>query len=94
MSVTGIAPDSMAAGTTMDVTVSGSGFVGGASLTFESGAGPAPEASGIVVVDGNTLTATVYAKSGGPPKNRAWDVRVTNPDGSTGVLTGGFTVTP
>jgi hypothetical protein len=40
------------------------------------------------------ITALITAKDGGPPRNRVWDVRVTNPDGSSGVLTGGFTVTP
>jgi PKD repeat protein len=93
VSVTGIDPSSMQAGTTIDVTISGTGFVDGADVTFENGSGPAPTASN-VVVDANNLTATVTAKSGGPPRDRVWDVRVTNPDGSTGVLAGGFTVKP
>jgi len=46
-----------------------------------------------VVVDANTITATFSAKGGGPRGARDWDVRVTNPDGSTGALAGGFTVT-
>ncbi|UCE38875.1 MAG: hypothetical protein JSW00_06540 [Thermoplasmata archaeon] len=62
-------------------------------MTFV-GSGPTPTVSNVVVVDGNTITATVTAKSGGPPRNRVWDVRVTNPDRSSGVLSGGFTVTP
>jgi hypothetical protein len=90
-----ITPNSMSAGSTVDdVTISGSGFATGGDVTFENGSGPAPEASNVVVVDAVTITATVTAKSGGPPRNRVWDVRVTNPDGSTGVLAGGFTVTP
>jgi hypothetical protein len=36
----------------------------------------------------------VTAKSGGPKSNRVWDVVVRNPNGSTGRLTQGFTVTP
>jgi len=84
----------MRAGTTIVVTITGSGFVEGADVTFEDGAGPAPKTSEVSVVDGNTITATVTAKSGGPPRNRMWDVRVTNPDGSSGVLTDGFTVSP
>ncbi len=83
----------MQAGTTIDVTISGSGFVDGADVTFENGSGPAPSVS-IIAVDASTITATVTAKSGGPPRNRVWDVRVTNPGGSSGVLAGGFTVTP
>jgi hypothetical protein len=91
--VTSIEPDSMDAGTSVDVTITGSGFVDGAEVTFENGVGPAPIAS-IVTLTGNTITATVAAKSGGPPSDRLWDVRVTNNDGSSGVLEGGFTVTP
>lgn len=93
LSVTGILPDTMQAGTTIDVTISGTGFVAGASVIFENGSGPAPTASNVVVVGANTITATVTAKSGGPPRNRVWDVVVTNPDGSSARLAGGFTVT-
>lgn len=92
--VTSIEPNTMEAGTTKDVTIKGSGFVAGASITFENGIGPAPTASNVVIVDGYTITATVTAKSGGPPRPRVWDVRVTSPDGSSGVLGDGFTVTP
>jgi hypothetical protein len=92
--VTSIDPAAMQAGATIDVTIKGSGFVAGASIAFENGSGPAPTASNVVIVDGYTITATVTAKSGGPPRPRVWDVRVTNPDGSWGVLSGGFTVTP
>ncbi len=92
--VTGIDPDTMQAGTEIGVTITGSGFVAGTDVTFENGRGPAPTVSNINVVDANTITATVTAKSGGPPRNRVWDVRVTNPDGATDVLVNGFTVTP
>lgn len=94
VTVTSIDPNTMLAGTTISVTITGSGFVTGADVTFESGSGPAPTASNVFVVDANTITATVTAKSGGPPRNRVWDVRVTNPDGSPGVLPDGFTVAP
>ena len=66
----------------------------GADVTFENGNGPTPTASNIIVVDSNTITAEVTAKSGGPPRNRMWDVRVTNPDGASDVLVDGFTVIP
>jgi len=92
--VTSIDPNSMQAGTTISVTISGSGFATGAEVTFENGAGPAPTASNVDVIDSNTITATITAKSGGPPRPRVWDVRVTNPDDSSGLLIDGFTVTP
>ncbi|MDH3675505.1 MAG: hypothetical protein OES12_08415, partial [Anaerolineae bacterium] len=94
VSVDVITPNIMQAGTTIDVTITGSGFVIGANVTLENGNGPAPTASNIIVADGTTLTANLTAKGSGPPRDRLWDVRVTNLDGSTGVLEGGFTVTP
>ena len=84
----------MQAGDIITVTITGTNFAPGADVTFENGGGPAPTASIIVFVDANTIRATITAKSGGPPRNRVWDVRVTNPDSSTDVLEGGFTVTP
>ncbi len=94
VNVTSIVPNTMQSGTTIDVTISGSGFAAGAEVTFENGSGPSPTTSNVVVGDANTIMGTVTAKSGGPRRNRVWDVRVTNPDGSSGVLVDGFTVTP
>jgi VCBS repeat-containing protein len=95
ISVTDIQPNTMQAGTTTNVTITGSSFAAGANVTFENGNGPAPAAANIVVApDGKSLTASITAKSGGPPRDRIWDVRVTNPDGSSAVLTAAFTVTP
>jgi hypothetical protein len=94
VSVTGITPDTMGAGTTIDVTITGAGFAPGASVTFENGQGPTPSSADVLVLDSNTISARVTAGSGGPPRDRVWDVRVTNPDDETGVLTGGFTITP
>jgi hypothetical protein len=94
VTVASIVPNLMPAGNTKSVNITGSGFVGGAEVTFENGNGPAPTASNVSVVDAKTITATVTAKSGGPPRDRVWDVRVTNTDGSSGVFVDGFTVTP
>ena len=96
LAITSISPNSHAlCNCSLTVTVEGTGIVPGASLTFSGGSGPAPAASNIVVAgDGNSLTATLTLKSGGPPRPRVWDVRVTNADASTDVLAGGFTVTP
>ena len=97
VTVTGIDPNTIVAGNTIfNVTITGSGFKAGAEVTFENGSGPTPTASvalGAVAGDGKSLTATITTKSGGPPRNRVWDVRVTNPDNSSDVLDGGFTVT-
>jgi len=95
ISVEDIQPNTMQAGTTINVTISGLSFVAGANVTFENGSGPAPASANIVVAaDGKSLTASITAKSGGPPRDRVWNVRVTNPDGSSAVLAAGFTLTP
>jgi hypothetical protein len=44
------------------------------------------------VANATTITATVSVKKGA--KASLWNVRVTNPDASTGILLGGFRVTP
>ncbi|MCI0849102.1 MAG: hypothetical protein J4N86_11265, partial [Chloroflexi bacterium] len=95
VSVDSIAPNEMDAGETVtDVTIRGSGFVAGADVTLENGSGPTPAVSNVVVVDANTITLDITAKSGGPPRDRAWDVRVTNLDGTSGVCGGCLTVHP
>ncbi len=74
----------------IDVTISGSGFQAGATVTFENGSGPALSAN-VTSVDGTTIeaTVTVHKKA---KRGVSWDVRVTNPDSSSDVLVGGFTV--
>ena len=92
VTVTGILPDTITAGNTISVTITGSGFVTGASVTFRNGAGPAPKVSNIVVIGDGSITATVSAHK--KAKASAWDVVITNTDGSTGACVGGcFTVT-
>ena len=95
ISVTAVDPASLPAGSTnVLITVSGSGFVDGATITFEGGSGPSPTATNeSVSSDGFTLTASLTIKAGGPPKERPWKVMVTNPDGSSGSCSC-FTVTP
>ncbi len=95
VSVTGITPASMAAGKTEPVTIHGSGFdLNWVEVTFENGDGASPQAFSIVVSSSSTIFAIVTVKKGGKRRNRVWDVRVTNSDGSSAVLLGGFTVTP
>lgn len=89
-----ITPNSVSAGSSVDVTITGSGFESGADVALENGSGPTPSVSNTTVVDGTEITATISTSSGGPPRDRVWDVRVTNPDGMSDVLVDGFTVTP
>jgi hypothetical protein len=70
----------------------GAGFVDGLKVSFENGSGPTPQSSSINTEDENTISLTIKVKNGGPPRRRLWDVRVTNSDGSTGVLTDGLII--
>ncbi|KKK98325.1 hypothetical protein LCGC14_2643890, partial [marine sediment metagenome] len=67
VSVATIVPDSMTAGTWINVTITGSGFQSGATVTFLNGSGPAPAAEVTnVSPDGLTIGATITAPGGGP----------------------------
>jgi hypothetical protein len=93
-SVSNLNPNTVQAGKSVDVRITGSDFAAGAAVTFKGGVGPAPAASNVVVVDANTITATVTVEAGGPSRNRVWDVAVTNPKGKSSQLKDGFTVIP
>ncbi len=92
--VSNLNPNTVQAGKSVDVKITGNNFAAGAIVTFKGGIGPAPTASNVVVVDANTITATVTVNSGGPSRNRVWDVAVANNKGRGGQLKDGFTVTP
>jgi hypothetical protein len=94
MTVTSITPNTTGVGTSVVVLVTGGNFAPGAALSFVNGTGPAPTASNVVVLDSGNISATVTTKSGGPSRNRVWDVVVANPDGGRGVLAKAFTITP
>jgi len=93
VTVLGVSPNPIAENETIAVTISGSGFASGATLSFENGNGPAPDVAGLVVVSPTEITVSLTVKRAGPPRDRVWDVRVTNTDGGTGVLVGGLTIT-
>jgi hypothetical protein len=94
VTVTSIVPNSMKAGTTINgVLITGTGFVSGANVTFEGGTGQTPTMTG-TVVSSTQIQGSITVKAGGPRRPRVWNVRVTNSNGTTGVLNGGFTVTP
>ncbi|MEJ2206228.1 MAG: hypothetical protein P8170_19220, partial [Gemmatimonadota bacterium] len=78
LDVTVIEPGTVDAGSFIDVTITGSGFAAGVGVSVENGGGPAPEVSNVVRQDATTIKATITAKSGGPPRDRSWDVRVVN----------------
>jgi hypothetical protein len=94
LSISSLSPNSLPRGTNnAPITVTGTGFVGGAQVTFENGNGPSPSAT-VTGVTGTSINTLVTTKSGGPSRESTFDVRVTLPNGSSVVLQGGFTVTP
>jgi beta-glucanase (GH16 family) len=79
--VLSISPTNGCAAGGTSVTVSGTNFLNGATVSIGGVA-----ASGVVFVNSNTLTAVTPANSAG-----AMNVAVTNPDTSSATLTNGFT---
>ncbi len=83
-SVTSIAPNSgPTAGNTL-VTITGSNFILGATVTIGGAA-----ATSVTFVSSTSITCRTPARPAG-----AASVTVTNPDGQTGTLAGGFTYVP
>jgi len=71
------------------VTLSGSGFAPGATVSLSRGD---VTASNVAVTSAAQVTATLTVSNNAPAGTR--DVTVTNPNGSAGTLAGGFTVLP
>ena len=92
--VSTIAPNTIQAGQDVNVRITGNNFAAGATVKFKKGDGAKPMASNVVVIDANTLTATVTVNVPGPSRNRVWNVVVTNSGGKSGKLKDAFTVTP
>lgn len=84
--IVAVSPQGTFPGETRDVTVSGTGFQNGATVSFGAGITP----SGVTVSGGNARSCTVALDAGASPGPR--DVTVTNPDTRSVTLTGGFTV--
>jgi len=88
-----ITPNTAPANTTVNLTITGSGFVNGAVVNFEGGQGAAPEITTAQVVNPTTIVVTVNTAVDTSFGTQAWDVRVTNPNSAFGVLPDAFTVT-
>ncbi len=98
VTVTDIDPSSVSVGITRDFVITGTGFSIEPNVVvevaFENGSGPSPRVNSVAVDSSTRITATVEIRTGGPPRPRVWDVRVTNPDASTGVGVGLLTINP
>ena len=94
LTITGIVPPSAQSNTTINITVTGSGFLNGAVVNFEGGQGTAPEVTLVQVVNPQTVVLTVNVKADPAFGVQVWDLRLTNPNLSNVVLLDAFTVTP
>jgi hypothetical protein len=81
VTITSIVPAAGKSTGNKSVTINGSGFQPGATVTFGGSA-----ATNVVVINSTTITATTPAHAAG-----AVNVTVTNPDASTATLTNGYT---
>ena len=89
-SVTSIAPNSGLNTGSVSVTISGANFQAGATVKLTATGQPDIYATGVTVVSPSQITGNfnLTGKATG-----AWDVGVTNPDGQSGALPNGFTIT-
>lgn len=85
-----VSPAELPVGDNQPLTVSGDGFIDGSTVTLENGKGHTPTITS-TAFDGSALTLAVTVERKGPKSY--WDVRVTNPGGSTGVCTGCLLIT-
>jgi len=89
--VSGITPSSGVVGSTVvPVSIGGNGFVSGATVRLNKTGDPDIIASGVNVGSSNLITCSISLPAGATPG--LWNVVVTNADGQTGMLPGGFRI--
>ncbi len=95
LTVTGISPNvvSQNAGR-VTFTVTGTGFANGAAVAFLNGSGQTPRVLAVRRISSTQLAVDTQIRSGGPRRNRFWDVQVTNVGGTTAVGLRLLTITP
>ena len=93
MNLLSITPNSAQANSTVNLTLAGTAFANGATVSFEGGQGTAPKVTGTQVVNANTIVIVVDTAVQAGLNTQVWDVRVTNPNGASAVLPDAFTVT-
>lgn len=94
VNIQGVTPNSAQADTLVVLNIVGSGFQNGAVVAFEGGSGVPQEIMSTQVVNPNLIIVNMTARNDGSAGTQVWDIRVTNPDSSSAVLTDAFTVYP
>ena len=93
LNILSLTPNTAPANTIVNVTVSGTSFANGATVTFEGAEGTPPQVTATQVVNASTIVITVNSAVATGATAQAWDLRVTNPNNSSAVLPNAFTVT-
>jgi hypothetical protein len=88
-----ITPNTAPADTTVNLTITGSGFVNGAVINFEGGQGTAPQVVTTQVVNPTTIVITIDTQVDETFGTQLWDVRVTNPSNSFALAADAVTIT-
>jgi hypothetical protein len=89
MTVSAVTPSSGQIGSVVPVTITGSGFAPGVTVSFVNGSGAKPVVGAVVVQSSTTITAVVTVKKGNTSGDTLWDLSVGNT-----VLRDAFTVLP
>jgi len=92
--VSHVTPRVLWSGRQGSLMIRGEGFVEGLAIAFEGGDGPAPTVTSVRVLGSGSLVSRVTMPSEGLAGPTTWDVRITNPDGASGVLHDALTVRP
>lgn len=91
-SILSITPSTAQFNTSVNLTITGSGFANGAVVAFEGGQGTPPQVTTTQVVNPTTIVITVNTPPDTGSGTQRWDVRVTNPNNSLAFLADAFTV--
>lgn len=94
LSIESVSPVTAQANTAVTMTIIGTGFQQGATVSFEGGQGLPQQVLAVQVLDPETIIVTLNTQNDGSAGAQVWDVRVTNPDRSTVLLGDAFTVAP
>jgi len=76
VTISSVTPGSATGGSTVTVTILGSGFSAGMAVSFENGSGKTPVVSNVSVVGSTQINCTVTIPTGGSLSDPVWDIRV------------------
>lgn len=88
-----VSPSSAGRNQQLTLTITGSGFKSGATVSFEGLPESPPQVMAVQIVNDTTMQVTVNTADDGLATD-VWDIRVTNADGSAARLLQAFTITP